>query len=125
MSILIWAKKESNALKNLETVIEEVIPDDQVQIFRDTKSFGQRLKTPGRPPKAAVLLASTREDLLELKPLNGLLEYIRFILILPDREKETISQGHSLRPRYLSYVDAGFLDVGAVLKKMLKKGPYT
>ena len=125
MSVLILANRESDFLKNLETVIEKVIPNDQIQIFRDTKSFGQRLKTPGRPPKAAVLLASTREDLLEIKPLNGLLENIKFILILPDREKDTISQGHSLRPRYLSYVDAGFLDVGAVLKKMLNKGPYT
>ena len=45
--------------------------------------------------------------------------HLRLILILPDREKGTISKGHLFRPRYLTYADGDFLDVAAVLAKMI------
>jgi hypothetical protein len=45
---------------------------------------------------------------------------IKIVLILPDRNNETIVIGHKLRPRFLSYTDSDFIDVAVVLENMLK-----
>ena len=36
------------------------------------------------------------------------------------REEDTVSKGHLLRPRYLTYADGDFEDVAAVLEKILR-----
>ena len=69
----------------------------------------------------AVLLAASKGQLSELLSLRELLNDVRIILILPDRGRETISQGHLLRPRFLSYADGDLTDVIAVLSKMLER----
>ena len=38
--------------------------------------------------------------------------------VISHDKKETISTGHRLRPRYISYTDGNFKDVAAVLNKM-------
>jgi len=43
----------------------------------------------------------------------------RIILILPDRDRETITNGLKLRPRFFTYADEDFGEVAAVLAKML------
>ncbi|MCJ7779472.1 MAG: hypothetical protein MUQ27_01475, partial [Acidimicrobiia bacterium] len=47
--------------------------------------------------------------------IRDLLDRIRIILILPDRNKDTINKGHTLFPRFLTYVDGNFDWVTAVL----------
>jgi hypothetical protein len=46
---------------------------------------------------------------------------VQIILVIPDRRPETLSLGHLLRPRYLSYEDGNFDDLASVLEKMLRK----
>ena len=48
---------------------------------------------------------------------------LRIILVLPDRAPETIKIGYQLEPRFLSFVDKGFSEVKAVLKKMTAGSP--
>ena len=67
----------------------------------------------------AVLEANSMDELKDLVSLHDLFLDIRIILILPDRERETISNAHKLRPRFLAYADSDFESVKVVLKKML------
>jgi hypothetical protein len=46
---------------------------------------------------------------------------MRIILVLPDRDDETVAMGHRLRPRMVSYNDGDYLDVAAVLIRMNEK----
>jgi len=64
---------------------------------------------------------SSQNELMELMPVRDLLLRIPIILILPDHEQETITKGHSLRPRYLTYIDYDLSDVGDVFKKIVYK----
>jgi len=43
----------------------------------------------------------------------------RLILVLPDDDMETISLGHALRPRFVTYAESDFIDISAVLGKIL------
>ena len=72
--------------------------------------------TAGVPRKPGM----SREDLVDLLSIRNLLDDLRVILLLPNREKETINKGHTLRPRFLTYADSNLLNVAAVLSKMLR-----
>ena len=66
----------------------------------------------------AVILAESRDELLKIHDLIDWSWNLRIILILPDHERETISIGCKLHPRFTSYIDSNFNVVGAVLEKM-------
>ena len=66
-----------------------------------------------------VFQAAGQEDFLFLESINNLLFDARLILVLPNREKDTIKKGYSLYPRFITYTDGNYRDVTAVLNKML------
>jgi len=66
---------------------------------------------------------ASREDLQELQSLHLILEDQRLILILPDADPQTVAQGHSLRPRYLTNIHSDFQDVASVLRKIMGASP--
>jgi len=66
-----------------------------------------------------LLRARDREELLRIVSLRDLLQGLRVILLLPDREEETISLAHRLRPRFLSNSESDFSDTMSVLQKMI------
>ena len=65
-----------------------------------------------------LLTARTKKELKELIGLREFLSDIRVILILPDRDHETISDAHALYPRFITYIDGDYSDLKAVLTKM-------
>ena len=119
MNLLLYINGLNGAGIRLQRVIETGISKDRIEVYRDVVSLTHRLRRPRIDLDIAVLLVSSREDLEAILSIVELFFDLRVILILPDREKETISKGHKLYPRYLSYVDGDFSDVAAVLKKML------
>jgi hypothetical protein len=99
-----------------------LIPEKKLEIHQSVDSLSQRLKKKTFDVGIAVLLASSKKELSDLLSIRNQLTDQRIILILPDREKGTISQGHSLYPRFLSYADSAdsnFKDFTEVLVKML------
>lgn len=120
MSLLLYVKDQDEAGKCLQRVIEAVLHPSQMTVFTDMGVLYRRLSKPRDGVNIAVLMASTQQDLEDFLPLADHYWGLRLILILPDRGKETISRGHSLRPRFLTFSDSNFEDVEAVLRKMLE-----
>jgi hypothetical protein len=46
---------------------------------------------------------------------------MKVILVLPDRDGETVAIGRRLRPQMVGYNDGDYLDVAAVLTRMSEK----
>ena len=109
----------TTAETRLVNAIESVVPETRMEIHRTIDSLSDRLHQCRYDSATAVLLATSTQDLFELLSIRDLIQKARVILILPDREKTTIANGHALYPRFLSYVDSDFKDVAAVLKKMI------
>ena len=65
-------------------------------------------------------LDELEKELLEIHSMRDLFRDIRIVLILPDRSGDTVSMGFKLFPRFVSYADGNFMDVAAVLNKMLE-----
>ena len=120
MNIVFYANGKDEVLsKRLQKVIERTVSQKGLEIFQTYKDFSKRIQRLPRKIEVAVLLAQSSDQLLELVSLKDYLEDIRIILILPNMERETISKGHLLRPRFVDYVDGDFSNVGAVLEKMI------
>ncbi|MES0447747.1 MAG: hypothetical protein ABUJ92_14530 [Desulfobacterales bacterium] len=104
----------------LRKMIEDVVPNENTEIYSTIDTLGNRLRQPSYNIAVAVLLISSREELRDVLSIRHLFDNIKIILILPDRKNETIVIGHKLRPRFLSYTDSDFIDVAVVLENMLK-----
>ena len=87
----------------------------------DTSSLERGLRQAGGAMTLAVLLTASREELQELLTLRPLMADIPHILILPDRDKETVAMGHVLAPRFLTDIQNDFQEIHDVLSKMLEK----
>ncbi len=123
MNLIFYSRDTEGVGEQLRCVIEAIESPalDGVEIHRTIDSLSRRLRQPSSGPSMAVLLAASKEDLMEFLSIHDLLDSVRIILVLPDRKDDTVAKGHSLRPRFLTYVDSDsdFLDVAAVLSKML------
>jgi len=121
MNLFFYVSVMEGAGNQLYEIIESVVPEDQIEIYRTTKSLFHRLRQPKDNLNIAVLLASSKKDLSDILSIGDLLSDINIILILPDEEEDTIAKGHTLRPRFLTYSDNSFQGVRAVLMKMLEQ----
>jgi len=119
MNLVIYANAKNGTAERLHRAIELMVPVEQVTTFMTIDSLERKLRQPAHGLSIAVLLAASRQDLLELHAIKDLLDDIRIILILPDGESETTALGHKLSPRFISYINGNFDDVGAVLRKMV------
>ena len=120
MNLLLYATEPQGTGKQLQKVIEELFPENNTEIYRTIDGLSHRLRQPRYDLAVVVLLAASKQDLLDLLSIRDLLDDLRVILLLPNREKDTITKGHTLRPRFLTYADSNFLDVAAVLSKMVR-----
>jgi len=118
LSLLFYAASPQGAGQRLEQVLEAFLPAHETRVCRSMEDLLTRLRQPGNVD-IAILLAASREELCGLVDIRELLQDVRIILVLPDREEATIAKAHRLWPRFLTDCDSDFDDVVAVLTKML------
>lgn len=104
--------------ERLLKVMERIVPLERIAVSRSLESLSKELRRPVDDTSVVVALATEREELSNLLLFENLLSDRRLILVLPNDDPETLSQGHVLRPRYLSFTTGNYSDVAAVLEKM-------
>ena len=120
-NIIIYSKAMNGIGSKLQEVVANVLPGSYVDTYQTISSLSERLHRPALNFPIVILLAMNREDLDNIVAIQNLLFDSRIVLILPDREEDTMALGHTLRPRFVSYRDSSFKDVGAVLNKMINR----
>jgi hypothetical protein len=123
MNVLFYGNPDNGVTKKILKAMNEVVLKKHIENYHTLKSFSIRLRQFSKEPTIAVLYATNRRELSKILAIQNLLFDIHIILILPDNTDETVSIGHKLHPRFLSYVDSDFKDVTAVLKKMIGGAP--
>ena len=120
MSLLLFSSSPKGAGKRLQRLLEVVLPGQKSEIIRTISDLSARLLQPLKcHPNVVILVSKSKEELSELLSIRDLLDDVRIILVLPDRERDTVSKGHILRPRFLTYIDSHFQEIAAVLNKIL------
>lgn len=121
VKVLYYSSLKARACKKVVETILTVIHRDSLKIYRTLRTLSERLLEPMGDLSVAVLCISSQEEFSSLLTIKDLLKDMRIILILPDREKTTISKGHRLGARFLSYKDSDFSDLAAVLHHIVEK----
>lgn len=122
MRLLFYLHVKNGAGKRLQRLILSLVPKEKIEIYHDFESLRLRLHRPKYDLDVAILVTGGGEELDGIIAIRDLLRDLRIILILPNRESDTISMGHKVGPRYISYIDGDFKDVAAVLRKMFNLG---
>ena len=120
MKVLFYAKAIKGGGRRLLRVIERLLPNDVLEIYNSIDGLSRWFNRP-QPADAPVIVvfqAVGQEDLQSMLSIRDLLVDVRILMVLPDKEKETIAKAHRLRPRFITYADSDFLEIGAVLNKM-------
>jgi hypothetical protein len=118
MQLLIYAPTGTPSAQKLLNQISFETSASPINIFESLHALTLRLRKPISTSLLAVLLPKDPQELTALIQMRHLLRLVRIVLILPNREMETISNSHILRPRYIGYSDSDMSDVAAVLNKM-------
>jgi hypothetical protein len=118
MELLIYSSINDGAGERLLNVMRMLLPEKKFELCRSIEEFSKRLRQPIFNPTIAIILALSREELQEIISIRHLLEDAKIILIVPDTNPDTVAQGHTLRPRFLTSSETDFIDVAAVLKRM-------
>ncbi len=117
MNILFYAG--GSVAEALQRVIDK--PTFAIEVYRTIADLKDRFRYPLDDPTIAVLVAHTRQCLEELLSIRNLLGNVRIILLLPDREPETVARGHDLHARFLTYLDGDPGEVAMVLSRMAER----
>ena len=118
MSLLMYSSG-TNSGNSLQELMESAFPQEKLEVCRSTGELVLRLRQWINGIAVVVLFIKNQKELQDLLAFHDLLTDFRLILILPDRNKDTIKRAHGLRPRFLTFSDGNMNDVTAVLQRML------
>ena len=121
MNVFFFSDMQGDTKKRIQRVLEYMLPKKNIQYIKSVKALEDHLRQSSHKMSLAVILNVSKAKLVSLLPIKELLEDTSIILILNDKDDETIALGHRLRPRFMTYADSDFLDVASVLIKMKEK----
>lgn len=117
MQILLFAR--DGVGDHIRDAVVRAVPETQV--FNAIGSLVSRIMGPSMEPVVAVLIAGSRRDFAEIQLMKWLLHDICTVLILPDRDTDTVADGYDLHPRFMGCLDDDAEEIAAVLYKMLTR----
>jgi hypothetical protein len=122
VKVLFYSSTPEDPGMGVETRLKDLVPAGRVEVYRSIEELTRRLQRLYDHDTIVILQAEDRKQLVRIVSLRDLFQGVRIILLVPDREEETIVLAHRLRPRFLSTSEGDFSDVMSVLQKMLGKG---
>lgn len=120
MKILFYSIGRNNSTKNLEKDLLGCMPDISTGTVNSLKELSKNLCQPLNNIKVIVAAPGGHGELNGLIQMIPLLDNVKVILILPDRNQQTISLGTRLNASFLTYIDNDAKDIIAVLQKIQK-----
>ena len=124
MQIIVYASPFAKVSRHLIEIVQKVGKPKALECLHTLESLTTRLRQPLTCFDALLIVCPANGyELAQMTAISHLLRDLRVIVLLPDREAGTISDGHMLRPRFLSYSDSDLNDVVAVVEKMAASNP--
>jgi hypothetical protein len=120
MKCIFYEKKSGIIAGQIIGLLKASAIENNTERYHTIKALSQRLTRPIDGLAIMVLIAGDRKDLLSIIAIQKLFGVIKIIIILPDREDESVKMGYKLQPRFLTYVNGDLSEVHAVLRKMLE-----
>ena len=121
MKIVLFSPIRERLEIDIRQSFELLCPGGEVETIHSIEGLAMRLMQPKDPGTVVLLFANSKKELSKLICLSKRLEGTKIILMLQDRDYETLHLAYQLAPRFITYADRGLDEVKAVLKQMGKK----
>ena len=115
MRLLVYAREGGGAARRLETEVRGLGSCALVNWSRDLEHLCRLLRTIRHADTIGLILAFDSSELDALLQMKDLFRDIPLVVILPDRDAETVSKGYGLAPRYLDFLDGDLGDVTEIV----------
>ena len=119
MMIIFFCTAKKGSVERLLGDIQTKIHDHRIEVVRTLEALRDRFRRPILDRAIMILIPVNREQLKGLISMGNLFDDNPILLVLLDREPTTISIGHRLYPRFVTYVDSDFSDLVSVLNKLI------
>lgn len=122
MNLLLFAAKNGSEQNRLHNNLTGILSTNELHEVNSMDGLVKLFHTPGPRFDLIILIASDSQELAQFSLLENELLNTRFILILPERSKKIIAEGHALMPRFISYMDSDFCsEIMAIVKNIQKR----
>jgi hypothetical protein len=116
---ILYLPSENGLQRRFLALLKMAFPKKKFEICRSTGELSARLREPHSNVRVAVLFALDREEIMRILSLGDLMADVKSILVLADDDRDTIMKAHTLRPRYVTWVDTDFRHIVNVLRNMV------
>ncbi len=120
MASILYIPSENGLERRFRALLETAVPNKKFEICHSIGELSARLIIPLSHVNVAVLFAVTRTEIVKIHSLGDLMADVKSILILADDDRDTIIKAHTLRPRYITWLDSDFNQIADVLKRMIE-----
>jgi hypothetical protein len=105
--------------------LEPHIGNKNIRIYKNIVNFSEDLKKNTNELTIAVIFIADEEDLMELYAIKHLLHSVITILILPDRERDTVALGFRCKPYFMTYVDHDLNEIVHTIRTLTSQSTHS
>jgi hypothetical protein len=120
MSLLFFATPSDKTGEAIMQAIKDQLSDESVDLCTTASSLELKLSGDRTDEKAAILVPTDEEELIDIYSMKKLFTRIPVILVLPNRDRFVEAMGYRLRPRLMSHRDVGIMEAMATLRNIVK-----
>jgi DNA-binding NarL/FixJ family response regulator len=120
MMLLLYAKAKNGVSSELKQVLNGRTSDACLESYSNLDDVFQRLRQPRLNLKIGVLAVGSEAELDRLLTIRELLSDMRLVIVLSDKDPQTVSKAHALAPRFITFSDAGIGPLVSVVEKMME-----
>ena len=117
--LLLYAKAQNGIFQQLKQVIDSRVSGTCLENYSNPEELFHRLRQPRLNIKIAVFAIGSAAELDRLLTLRELLADMRLVLVLADKDPQTLAKAHALGPRFITFTDAGIEPLVSVVEKMI------
>ncbi len=117
--LLLYAKATNGVSQQLKQILNGDASDAGLNVYSNMDDLFQRLRQPRLNLKIGVFCIGSEVELDRLLTIRELLSDMRLVLVLFDKDPQTLSKAHALAPRFITFDDAGIEPLMSVVEKMM------
>ncbi len=119
MKVIFFLPEPIGAGERFQGLVDLANSAAETVVTRTIDDLTHNLRQPKYDLAFAVLFPGSKSELSDLLKMKDLLQDVRIVLILPDRDGDTTMMGHKLYPRFLTDIEDKSNTLELVINKML------
>ncbi|MFO7883670.1 MAG: hypothetical protein R6U68_02520 [Desulfobacteraceae bacterium] len=121
IKILLYKNSREKIGERINTMLQDHFPQLDIIVSDSIQEISSTLCRPLHEISVIILPIASTFELAAFQNLNPIFEKSRVILILPDRDVETLAKAIRIKSSFITYFDNDIKDIALVLEKLMRK----